>query len=86
MTKRNHYNKVEDFLRDDEFICYALEGNTDSVALWDSYANNPCNTIRCAFQKAVHILQNLDDCSLLSDEEVKALKVRIFKTLKYNYN
>ena len=45
MTKRNHYNKVEDFLRDDEFIRYALEGNTDSVALWDSYANNPCNII-----------------------------------------
>lgn len=86
MTKRSHYYRVEDFLRDDNFIRFVLEDNAEGVGPWTDYANNPCQAVRCAFHKAVHILQNLDDCSLLSDEEVKALKLRILRTLKYSYN
>lgn len=88
MTKRINYTRVEDFLRDDDFIRYALE---DCIAdgcssQWDSYASNPCNTVRNAFQKAVYILQNLDDCTLLSADEMAALKARIFRTLKLSGN
>lgn len=82
----NHYNRIEDFLRDDDFIRYIMEGNTEHSGRWEWYASNPCSSIRSTFMKAVHILQNLDDCNLLSEEEISILKNRIFKTLKCSIN
>lgn len=80
------YMNIEDFLRDDDFIRYAIEGCTDNADRWEAYAQSPSCSVRNAYNKALHILQNLDDCTLLSHDEMMALKSRIYKTLKYRVN
>lgn len=82
----NYYHRIEDFLRDDDFIRYVIEGNTEHESRWEWYASNSCSSIRSAFTKAVHILQNLDNCNLLSEEEISLLKSRIFNTLRCTIN
>ncbi|MDE6646978.1 MAG: hypothetical protein K2K03_03950, partial [Prevotella sp.] len=71
--KQTIYTKVNDFLRDDDFIRYVLDACTDKESYWASYLN-AAPKIRSAYLKAYHILTHLDDCDLLSPEEVACLK------------
>lgn len=78
--KQTIYTKVNDFLRDDDFIRYVLDACTDKESYWASYLN-AAPKIRSAYLKAYHILTHLDDCDLLSPEEVACLKERINHSL-----
>lgn len=82
MRKAIMYNRVEDYLSDDDFIRYAIDGCSDNEQHWIDCGNSQSVSVSMAFKKAFHIIQNLDNCTLLSEEEIRILKNRIFKTLK----
>ena len=70
--KRAIYTKVEQFLRDDDFIRYAYL--------------SAAPPIRSAYLKAYDILLHLDECDLLTPEQTERLKQRIFNTLHTKVN
>lgn len=78
--KRVIYTKVEEFLRDDDFIRYVMDDSTDRESYWVSYLH-AAPQIRAAYLKAYDILVHLDDCDLLTPEQAQRLKQRIFMTL-----
>jgi hypothetical protein len=79
-VKRAIYTKVEQFLRDDDFIRYILDSSPDKDSHWVSY-QTAAPQIRAAYLKACDILLHLDDCELLTPEQTQALKQRIFRSL-----
>lgn len=83
--KRAIYTKVEQFLRDDDFIRYVMDCTTDNNSYWASYLS-AAPQIRAAYLKAYDILTHLDDCDLLSPEQVACLKQRIMHTIHANVN
>ena len=78
--KRAIYTQVEQFLRDDDFIRYALDSVPDKESYWASYLS-AAPPVRSAYLKAYDILIHLDDCQLLTPEQVQILKERIFRSL-----
>lgn len=84
-VKRIIYTTVDDFLLDDDFIRYALDACPDKESYWASYLS-AAPQIRSAYLKAYDILTHLDDCDLLSPEEVACLKERIMRTIRINLN
>lgn len=78
--KRVIYTKVEQFLRDDDFIRYVMDYVPDKESYWASYLS-AAPQIRSAYLKAYDILIHLDDCDLLTPEQTERLKQRIFNTL-----
>ncbi len=83
--KQTSYTKVDEFLRDDDFIRYVLDACTDKASYWESYLNAAPN-IRTAYLKAYHILNHLDSCDFLSNEEMTRLKQRIMRSVHLNVN
>ncbi len=83
--KRTIYTTVDDFLRDDDFIRYALDACPDKDSYWASYLTAAPH-IRSAYLRAYDILTHLDDCELLSAEEVERLRRRIMQTIRLAYN
>ena len=83
--KRAYYTKVDDFLRDDDFIRYAMDACPDKNSYWASYLS-ATPQIRAAYLKAYDILTHLDDCELLTPEEVEQLRCRIMRTIRQVYN
>ena len=80
-VKRTIYTKVEQFLRDDEFIRYVMDCEPDKESYWASYLI-AAPQIRAAYLKADDILMHLDDCDLLTPEETATLKQRVMHTLR----
>jgi hypothetical protein len=80
-VKRTIYTKVEQFLRDDEFIRYVMDCEPDKESYWASYLT-AAPEIRTAYLKAYDILMHLDDCDLLTPEETATLKQRVMHTLR----
>lgn len=78
--KRVIYTQVEQFLRDDDFIRYALDSVPDKESYWASYLS-AAPPVRSAYLKAYDILIHLDDCQLLTPEQAQILKERIFRSL-----
>lgn len=83
--KRPVYTKVEEFLRDDDFIRYVMDASPDKDSRWASYLR-AAPRVRSAYLKAYDILYNLDDTELLSPEQVCALKQRIMRTIHLSFN
>jgi len=83
--KRIIYTKVDEFLRDDDFIRYVMDACTDHDSYWASYMH-AAPQIRSAYLKAYDILTHLDDCNLLSPEQVAHLRQRIMHTIHLNVN
>lgn len=79
------YTKVDDFLLDDDFIRYALDACPDTDSYWASYLT-AAPSIRSAYLKAYDILTHLDDCDLLSPEEIRSLKMRIMHSIRMSFN
>jgi len=79
-VKRAIYTQVEQFLRDDDFIRYALDSVPDKESYWASYLS-AAPPVRTAYLKAYDILIHLDDCQLLTPEQTQILKERIFRSL-----
>ena len=84
-VKREIYTKVEQFLRDDDFIRYVMDCSADNESYWVSYLT-AAPKIRSAYLKAYDILMHLDDCELLTPEQAAELKMRIFNTLRTKAN
>jgi len=84
-VKREIYTKVEQFLRDDEFIRYVMDCSPDNESYWVSYLS-AAPKVRSADLKAYDILMHLDDCELLTPEQAEELKKRIFNTLRSKVN
>ena len=78
--KRTIYTQVEQFLRDDDFIRYALDSVPDKESYWASYLS-AAPPVRSAYLKAYDILIHLDNCQLLTPEQAQILKERIFRSL-----
>ena len=72
--------KVEDFLRDDEFICCALNTSSEAYMKWERllkrYSGSANET-----EKAKAILTGEDMMYTLDPEESDRLKGRIFASL-----
>ena len=83
--KRTIYTKVDDFLLDDDFIRYALDACSDKDSYWASYLS-ASPQIRSAYLKAYHILTHLDDCDMLSPNEIARLKQRVMHTIHMTLN
>jgi hypothetical protein len=79
--KMTNLTTVEDFLRDDDFIRYTLDCETDRCGRWAQYLNASAQ-IRAAFLRATDILLHLDECSALTPKQVQCLKQRIEYSLK----
>lgn len=78
--KKAIYTKVEQFLCDDNFIRYVLDSASDEDSYWASYLS-AAPQIRSAYKKACDILLHLDDCTLLTPEQTRQLKQRVFRSL-----
>ena len=84
-VKREIYTKVEQFLRDDDFIRYVMDCSPEDDSYWASYLSAAPH-VRSADLKAYDILVHLDDCQLLTPEQAEALKKRVFNTLRTKVN
>lgn len=81
MKIKKVYKKVEDFLRDDEFIKTVLSSSSLSVPYLEKLRkeNSGCNGL---INVAISILRaELPEVSALTEQECKILKDRIFLTL-----
>ena len=83
--KRTIYTKVDEFLCDDDFIRYVLDANPDKETYWASYLT-AAPQIRSAYLKALDILTHLDDCDVLTAEQVARLKQRVMNTVHRHLN
>lgn len=72
--------KVEDFLRDDEFICYALNISSGAYIKWESLLKE-YSELTDEAEKAKAILTGEDMAYALSSEENEELKTRILKNV-----
>ena len=83
--KRAIYTKVDEFLRDDDFIRYVMDCIPDKNSYWASYLK-AASPVRRAYLKAYDILLHLDECNLLTPEETEALRHRISLSLRTAVN
>jgi hypothetical protein len=72
--------KVEDFLRDDEFICYALNIPSEAYLKWESLLRE-CSALTNKTEKAKAILTGEDMVYTIEPEESNELKKSIFASL-----
>lgn len=79
MNSKINY-KVEDFLRDDEFICYALNISSEAYMKWESLLKEYSDLANEA-EKAKAILTGEDMEYTLDPEENDLLKRDIFASL-----
>ena len=79
MNSKINY-KVEDFLRDDEFICYALNISSEAYMKWDGLLKE-YSTLANEAGKAIAILTGEDMEYTLSQEESEELKKQIFSSI-----
>ena len=80
MKKKMPYNRVEDFLLDDDFIRYTFAKTAESERRWADYlvVSHPAHS---TFLRATNILLHLDECKLLTESQVRRLKQRITRSL-----
>ncbi len=84
-VKRDIYTRVEQFLRDDDFIRYVMDCLPDKDSYWASYLS-AAPKIRTAYLKAYDILMHLDDCDYLTPEQTERLKQRILSSVRGTVN
>lgn len=79
MNSKINY-KVEDFLRDDEFICYALNIPSETNMKWEGLLRE-YSALADESKKAKAILTGEDMAYTFAPEESDKLKRRIFASL-----
>ena len=82
--KQAIYTRVDDFLRDDDFIRYVIDACTENESYWTSYLK-AAPQVRMAYEKACYILNHLDDHDLLSPDEAERLKLRIKQSTQHTF-
>lgn len=83
--KQAIYTKVDDFLRDDDFIRYVIDACSEKESYWVSYLK-AAPQIRSAYLRACYILNHLDDVDLLPPDEAERLKLRIMQSTNHTLN
>ena len=84
MKVKKVYKKVEDFLRDDEFIKTVLSNSSLSVPYLKKLRKENCGC-NGLIDVALSILRaEAPEVSTLTDGECKILKERIFRSLGFN--
>ena len=79
MNSKVNY-KVEDFLRDDEFICYALNVSSEAYMKWEGLLKEYSNLVKEA-EQAKAILTGEDTTYTMDSAENNELKKRLFASL-----
>ncbi|NDV82014.1 hypothetical protein [Bacteroides sp. 51] len=78
MNSKINY-KVEDFLRDDEFICYALNISSEAYMKWEGLLKE-YSMLANEAEKAKAILTGEDMVYTLEPQEKEELKARILES------
>ena len=78
------YSKVEDFLKDDDFIKYVLDDAPESAFHWDKLLKEHAELLK-VFEEAKNVLLVSDEAmEVMTLSEERKLKHRIFTTLEIN--
>ncbi|NDV64032.1 hypothetical protein [Bacteroides sp. 224] len=80
MNYRVNY-RVEDLLKDNEFICYALNIPSEAASQWENLLKEYSALAKEA-EIAKAILLGEDETYMLPTEENEELKKRLFQTLE----
>lgn len=84
MDIKKVYSKVEDFLKDDNFIKYVLNDAPEMAAHWSSLLQEHAELLK-AFEEAKKVLLAVEGAmEVMTPSEEKELKQRIFTTLEIN--
>ena len=79
------YSKVEDFLKDDDFIKYVLDDAPESAFHWDKLLKEHAELLK-VFEEAKNVLLVSDNMKqAMLEYEKSELKQRIFTTLEINH-
>ena len=74
------YSKVEDFLKDDDFIKYVLDDAPESAFHWDKLLKEHAELLK-VFEEAKNVLLVSDEAmEVMTLSEERKLKHRIFTT------
>ena len=78
------YSKVEDFLKDDDFIKYVLDDAPEMAFHWDKLLKEHAELLK-VFEEAKNVLLVSDNMKqAMLEYEKSELKQRIFTTLEIN--
>lgn len=79
------YSKVEDFLKDDDFIKYVLDDAPEMAFHWDKLLKGHAELLK-VFEEAKNVLLVSDNMKqAMLEYEKSELKQRIFTTLEINH-
>jgi hypothetical protein len=79
------YSKVEDFLKDDDFIKYVLDDAPEMAFHWDKLLKEHAELLK-VFEEAKNVLLVSDNMKqAMLEYEKSELKQRIFTTLEINH-
>lgn len=84
MNTRKVYNKVEDFLKDDDFIKYVLDVAPESASFWEKLLKGHAELLKVFEEAKSVILASGDMEERMSPFEKNELKQRVFTTLEIN--
>lgn len=81
MDTKKVYSKVEDFLKDDEFIKYVLDAAPESASHWSELLKGRAELLK-VFREARSVILDLEEIEEgMTLMEKRKLKQRIFTTL-----
>ena len=78
------YSKVEDFLKDDDFIKYVLDAAPETASHWSKLLKEHAELLK-VFEEAKSVLVASEEImEVMTPSEERVLKHRIFTTLEIN--
>lgn len=80
MDTKKVYSKVEDFLKDDEFIKYVLDAAPESASRWSELWKGHAELLNI-FKEARSVILDSEEIEEMTLMEKRDLKQRIFTTL-----
>lgn len=80
MDTKKVYSKVEDFLKDDEFIKYVLDAAPESASRWSELWKGHAELLNI-FKEARSVILDSEEKEEMTLMEKRDLKQRIFTTL-----
>lgn len=84
MDTKKVYSKVEDFLKDDDFIKYVLDAAPKTASPWSKLLKEHAELLK-VFEKAKEVLLASEEMmEVMTPSEERKLKHRIFTTLEIN--
>lgn len=82
MDTNKVYNKVEDFLKDDDFIRYVLDAAPETALYWERLLQGHAELLKVFKEAESVLLGSGDNTEVMSSMEESELKQRIFTTLE----